>query len=658
MSRLSHKKIWHTLKFRLERIVLSGTLGRIALMSGIVAIFSITAGLGALWVDPTFKNPAESIWWAFLRLTDPGYLGDDQGSAKRFISTTLTILGLAVFVGGLVAIVTQWLNETVRKLEMGLTPVSLHDHIVVLGWTDRTVAVVRELVRSQDRARRIIRLKRQRRLSIVVLAEKLDAAKLHEFRVQLGDDWDASSITLRSGSALRNEHLERVDFLRAAVIVIPGTDFGIGGPDAADTRMIKTILSIDLAMKGVEDRDELPILIAEIHDSRKVSLARRAYRGEIELLATDRVTACLMAQNTRHEGLSHIYRELLDQEGNELYMRQCPELVGQPFHSISAHFPYAIPVGTVRQLDGLWHALLCPRLDCVITDADHIVFMSEVYADTQPVNRGASVFELPESITVYTEKEPDVRHVLVLGWGYMLPTLLEELDGFANQRHEVTIVTVIPAVEREHQLRSHGVDLQNVIITHVEGDYTQSADLGRLDIAVFDQIIMLASEWVGTSEESDARTIVGFLLLREFLEQCEREQPPKILVELTDEDNQSLLDGHRVEILVSAELEGHMLAQVTLRPELRAVFDTLFGSRAPMFDFRPARTYPDVAGQPHSFLALQRIALGYEEIAIGVRVEPVPGMAHEDGGVILNPDKDSEWVLGQGDDLIVLARRA
>jgi hypothetical protein len=133
---------------------------------------------------------------------------------------------------------------------------------------------------------------------------------------------------------------------------------------------------------------------------------------------------------------------------------------------------------------------------------------------------------------------------------------------------------------------------------------------------------------------------------------------PKIIVELTDESNQSLLTGDNTEIIISAELEGHMLAQVTLRPELRAVFDTLFGSRPPMFDFRPAASYPDVIGEELEFEALQRIARKYEEIAIGVRVEPVEGDDQEtNGGVILNPDKHSSWKLTKKDDLIVLMRR-
>lgn len=647
------EKLLDTIKFRLERFVLSGTPGRLVLMAAAIALMSTAAGLAALWADPSLRTPGDAIWWAFLRLTDPGYLGDDHGRLKRLISTTLTILGLAIFVGGLVAIVTQWLNETVRKLERGLTPVSQEDHVVILGWTDRTIGIVSELMRSQERVRRFLRLVDRRRLSIVVLARELDAGRIHEFRTLMGEDWDRASITLRSGTPLRLEHLERVDFLRAAVVVLPGADFGQGGAEAVDTRTIKTILAIDNAARDVAD-EELPLLIAEIYDYRKLALARRAYRGRIELLASDRVTASLIAQNTRHRNLSYIYRDLLDQEGNELYVRRCPELDGELFHACLDAFTEAIPIGVARFEGRQWSAHLCPAMDYVLTERDHVVVISETFEASAPVH-AAALTAPPEEVLRYEEDAPPLIRVLVLGWGHMIAAMLEEFDASERQHHEVHVLSLVPIEQRERQMRGYELDLQRVDVRHFEGDYTLFADLQRVAPASFDHVIMLANDWVPNSEESDARTIVGFLLLEQLLADTPRRERPELLVELTDEDNEELLRAPRAEILVSATLEGHMLAQITLRSELRAVFEALFGSSMPMFDFRPAHTYEGVIGEERSFKELQHMARAYGEILIGVRVDPVEGEARErDGGVLLNPSHESTWRLRHRDDLIVL----
>ena len=99
--------------------------------------------------NATFDSNKTAIWWAFLRLTDPGYLGDDEGLARRIISTVLTVLGYVLFMGSLIAILTQWLNQKIRNFESGLTPIVRRNHILILGWTNRTPAIVAELMRSE-----------------------------------------------------------------------------------------------------------------------------------------------------------------------------------------------------------------------------------------------------------------------------------------------------------------------------------------------------------------------------------------------------------------------------------------------------------------------------------------------------------------------------
>ena len=50
------------------------------LAAGLVVLISIVGGLLArLAVD---LASGEGIWWAFLRLSDPGYLGDGEGTAS------------------------------------------------------------------------------------------------------------------------------------------------------------------------------------------------------------------------------------------------------------------------------------------------------------------------------------------------------------------------------------------------------------------------------------------------------------------------------------------------------------------------------------------------------------------------------------------------
>ncbi len=120
-------------QFFLERWVQRGVLHQLCLMSGLIVMVAVLGGLAAWALTSNFESPATAIWWSFLRLTDPGYLGDDEGVALRIVSTIVTVLGYVLFMGSLIAIMTQWLALTIRKLESGLTPIAMENHFVILG---------------------------------------------------------------------------------------------------------------------------------------------------------------------------------------------------------------------------------------------------------------------------------------------------------------------------------------------------------------------------------------------------------------------------------------------------------------------------------------------------------------------------------------------
>ena len=48
----------------------------------------VAAGVLVRLLDPQFEALSSAVWWAFLRLSDPGYLGDDEGLASRAVSTS------------------------------------------------------------------------------------------------------------------------------------------------------------------------------------------------------------------------------------------------------------------------------------------------------------------------------------------------------------------------------------------------------------------------------------------------------------------------------------------------------------------------------------------------------------------------------------------
>ena len=58
--------------------------------SAIVLVVAVAAGLLLSLVEGAME-PDDAIWWAFLRLTDPGYLGDDEAAVESAASVEAQI---------------------------------------------------------------------------------------------------------------------------------------------------------------------------------------------------------------------------------------------------------------------------------------------------------------------------------------------------------------------------------------------------------------------------------------------------------------------------------------------------------------------------------------------------------------------------------------
>lgn len=630
-------------KFRLERFLLRGAIYRLLFIAALLGLFSLCGGLVVHVVSGGFDSTADAVWWAFLRLSDPGYLGDDVGTFRRIISTVLTVAGYVLFLGALVAIMTQWLNQTIRRLESGYTPIAQNDHVLLVGWNSRTATILRELLQSEGRVRRFLSLHGARFLHVVLLAEEAGPELSYELRDRLGPYWRESQITIRSGNSLVIQHLRRVDFAHAAAIVVPADDRD--GPVAADTVTIKTLLSMSTHGRVLTD-EVLPLVVAEIFDARKLHVARRAYQGPVEVLATDRAIGRVMAQSLRLPGIGNVYWELSNEgSGNTLHAREAPELVGRPFHDLITAYQHAVPLGVARRHGKSFRPLLAPGADFVLEEDDRVVLVAREWDHTVP-DPGADRPELPppSSPAPAEDETRRRRRLLLVGWSHKAPPLLRELERYTHEEAEVDVLSATPAAEREETLRRY-TTLTRTRVRMIEGDRTLPADIRSVSPAEYDNIILLGSDWAETKEESDARTVVTYLLLREILDEAEG-RSPDILVELFDRSNAALFEDQPVHLVVSPLLIGRMLAQIALRQELRAVYDQLLGTKGPELTFRRPGTY-GLTGGERSFRELQAHVLARGDVLLGVRTR---------AGMELNPERGRTWRADDQLELLILTR--
>ena len=502
---------------------------------------------------------------------------------------------------------------------------------------------------SEERVRRFLRRRGAWGLHVVILSEDVSLERRVELRSSLGSLWNARKITFRSGTPLRLEHLERVDFENASAIILPGADFAYGSANESDTLIVKTVLSIE-NRHASNGSQSLPLLVTELFDSNKILMAQKAYRGILEILATHVFIARCMAQNIRHPGMSHLFHQILfNRHGNSIYIRNFESYAGFGFGDIANACQKAVLLGVVRPHGDGFRSMLNPSDNQTLESGDRLVFLARVYEDCEILknfpSKQSPVQSQSQSHTASHIQIEHKRRILMLGWNYKVAALIKELDDYLHEQFEVSTLSLKPSAEREAELRQKGIDQNHVKVSHYEGDYTFLSDLKAIHPSSFDNVVILGSDWVETQEESDARTIVGHLVLKNILEGAA--QKPEILIDLMDANNVGLFQDENTEVLVTPMMVSHVLAQVALRRELNVVYAELFGAGGAEIFFRPVADY-GITGQKVRFGNLQDISVSRGEIALGVRLE--------NGSIQLNPAQNKTYILKEPDNLIVLVR--
>lgn len=640
-------RIVDRIKFVVERQLVKGAGFQLLVVGVLIGLISLVGGILVTLGSGDQEDPGAAVWWAFLRLTDPGYLGDDVGTWQRVVSTVLTISGYVVFMGTLVAILTRWLIAKMADLERGLTPVTLSHHIVVLGWTAQTPPLVAELFGSTGRMQRFLEKHDTQKLRLVVLAEEAGARQLHELRREPGVGRRAREVILRSGLAIQPEALHRVACLDAAAVIVPSQVHDAGSLVTSDVETVKALLSI--AAQARHLKAPLPFVVAEIQDMRKLSVIERAYPGAVEVVAGDATISRLMVQNVLHPGLSEVYNELLTAgEGSEIFVRGGETAEGLTLSELAAQRPHAIVLGILQPDGGNgWTVNLLAPSDTIIRHQDRIVLLASDYqhTGTDPKASPLASIERAKSPPA-VRSEPGRHRVLVLGWNRRVSSLAAEFASYAGCRFELDMVSAIPLDERQREIDRYGVDLQKVSGRLLEADYMVEEDLRKLNPAGYDTVMLLSSDRIGSGEEADARAMVGYLQLEDILGQAARR--PQVIMELSDPDNRHLLYGNQSEMLISPMILSHVLAQVALRRELRVVLDELFTVGGAEICFRDPATY--VLPASADFQLLERTLARSGEVALGIfRRQPDDQGRH----LKLNPPRDQYLDL-QPDDLLVV----
>ena len=621
------------LRYRFENTLAAGPIaiiGWLAVVSlAIVFVAAIVVALFGIPSDPETGEKwglVEAAWNLLMRTFDAGNMADDSGWPLRIVTLLVTIGGIFI-VSTLIGTITSGMEASIEEMRKGRSRVIERDHTLILGWSPKVFAIISELVIANEN---------QKRPRIVILADRDKVEMEDEIRAKLPNTKN-TRVICRSGSPLDLDDLEVVNPHEAKSIIIVSPEV-----DNPDTYVVKSILALT---NNPNRRTEPYHIVAEIREERNMEAALLVSGTEAVLIQSSDVIARVTAQTCRQSGLSVVYQELMDFDGAEIYFKAEPALVGSTYRQALSRFESSTMIGLFTPAG---EVLLNPPMDRPLQPGDQVIVIAE---DDDTIVLTDPPASLPNFAAVTpTVVETMAERTLIIGWNDKGANIIREIDNYVGPGSEVFVLSENAGVGK--QLAALQKVLQRQSVKFAAGDTTELATLLKVRPETFDHIILLSST-DGDVQETDARTLITLLHLRNLAEQSQKNF--SIVSEMLDIRNRALAEIAKADdFIVSDKLISLLLSQISENKHLDKVFKDLFDPEGSEIYLKPITNYI-VPGEPLSFYALVAAAAERGETAIGYRIQSLAHDSSKAYGVAINPHKGNEIIFAPDDRMIVLA---
>ncbi len=616
------------LRYAFDNLMSKGTIAMIGWLALVTLVVTLVVS-AIVWIARVAAEVSfVEQFWAYLMLSLDTDTWTGEPWPFRFAALFVAFTGIFV-TSILVGLLATGIANKIEDLRKGRSKVIESGHTVILGWSPQIFAIISELVVANANVPKA---------RIVILGDKGKVEMEDEIHDKVGDTGH-TRIVCRRGSPMEMGDLDIVGLRNAKSIIVLAPE-----GDDPDSSVIKTMLAIT---NNPDRRPEPYHIVAEIRDPKNIEVARIVGRDEVELVLTGDLIARITAQTCRQSGLSVVYTELLDFAGDEIYFELEPGLVGKTFgEALLAYEDSAVlglcPRGANPKLN--------PPMNTMIEDGDQIIAISED-DDTVRLSGLTDLAISEEAIRTAQPTKPAPEHILILGWNWRAPSIINELDNYVAPGSTVTVVADF--TEAEAELAEHCAGITNQTITFQHADTTDRRALDALAFETYEHVILLSYSDLLDVQQADARTLITLLHLRDIANRTGYSF--SIVSEILDIRNRNLAEVARPDdFVVSGRLVSLTLSQISENKALGAVFADLFDPEGSEVYLKPAGSYVSL-GQPLNFYTVVEAARRRGEVAMGYRLHADAKDVTKAYGVALNPDKSVPITFATDDEIIVLA---
>ncbi|MDO5476740.1 MAG: hypothetical protein Q4F43_06470 [Eubacteriales bacterium] len=644
-----------------------GTISMTILLFLAIGAFTLLIGTVSMIIDGENTSVKEAMWSALNHTIDSGTLGGDEGNPV-FIALMIfsTFIGL-FFMAMLIGLVSDAIRSRVRDLSKGLEPVVEKDHFVILGFNESTFIILGELIEAYRN--------RHRNKNTVVVMDQLDKIEMEDRIRTVFPDTGNLRIVCRSGSVSSKEDLYRCSVETCRSILITVFD---------DFETIKSILA---CTKILDDSEDSRAYITSVIYGRENEYAARIAGNDsgtdsgtftvkndrLELLMMENTISKIMTQTCRQNGMSRVFTEILDFEGDEFYIADpeqneslYEEMRGRSIREINRFLPEAVAIGVVRS-DG---TTVIDEPDAVtLEQGGRLIILQE---NDDPVVMGAEEKGICPPPALQYQSEP--ASVLIIGCNEKLPYILREMSECLSPGTIIHLASDPDELDQWltdqmiEEMLEKGIDF-SVCIQRGEGT-EESVSKGVKREAVINKhktlyrllsacrpshVLYLASDTM-EDDKADERALKILLYCKDYQE-THPEENFGITCEMRKISNQQLAQGTMdSDFVISHNIASLMMAQIAKTRELMKVFEIILSNEGFEVYIKPAKYYFSAqSGEEIDFYAVQEAVADKGEIFLGYKKKMPDGY-----DIVLNPaklenGKRTGIIFTEEDELVVLA---
>lgn len=614
------------LKYMFDNLMSKGTLaliGCLALITTVViAIMSIIVLATNSLKGVEFS---ELMWMGFMRTLDSGTITGDSGSTVYVASMLIiTLAGILVF-SILIGLLTTGLQDMMDSLRKGRSKVIESNHTIILGWSDQIFTIITELIEANSNLRKSC---------IVVMGNKDKIEMDDEIRSRIPDS-GRTRIVCRTGNPIDVNDMRIVNMAESKSLILI---------EDSDANTIKAVLAI-VNTEGCKEK--VFTIVTVLNDAKNLEVAQIASQGRVEYILYNDIISRIMAQTCRQPGISAVYLDLLDYDGDEIYIAECPSLTGKTFSEALFCFMDSTLMGIKRGEA----TQLKPPMDFVIEKGDEIIAIAEdddkLIADAHAT---CTIMEdAIETETLPSTAEPE--YILILGWNENAAAIIAELDGYVPKGSFLAVASDIEDTSAQWEKAGH--ELQNLKVEFYIDDVTDRKVLNSLMAKNFHHVVLLSDKFTDDIQQSDANTLITLLHLRDISEKTD--YVFNTVSEILDNRNRQLAEVAKVnDFIISEKIISLMLAQISENKYLGPVFQDLFDADGSEIYMKPAQNYIK-KGATVNYYTVVEAARRKDEIVIGYKIKSQQNDSDKAFGIYTNPKKSAEVCFEEEDMLIVIA---